>query len=152
MGTATLEFSAMLSTVLAGWLSDKIGGRRGMICVVCMIPAFFAFVGILYSPNNELWLDLALFGVVGFFVYPAQMLLGICALDVTSKKAVGTANGLLSVLGSLGRVVESKGIGALAQHYGWDAALYGILASVLVGIVLMSFMWNMTPKSAVASP
>jgi len=148
MGTATLEFSAMLSTVLAGWLSDKIGGRRGMICVLCMIPAFFAFVGILYSPNNELWLDLTLFGIIGFFVYPAQMLLGICALDVTSKKAIGTANGLLSILGSLGRVAESKGIGTLAQHYGWNAALYGILASVVAGIALMSFMWNMTPQPA----
>jgi OPA family glycerol-3-phosphate transporter-like MFS transporter len=150
IGTATLEFSAMLSTVLAGWLSDKIGGRRGMICVLCMIPAFLAFVGILYSPNNKLWLDLALFGVIGFFVYPAQMLLGICALDVTSKKAIGTANGLLSILGSLGRVAESKGIGALAQHYGWNAALYGILIAVLVGIALMSFLWNLTPKSGEA--
>jgi OPA family glycerol-3-phosphate transporter-like MFS transporter len=148
IGTATLEFSAMLSTVLAGWLSDKIGGRRGMICVLCMIPAFLAFVGILYSPNNQLWLDLALFGIIGFFVYPAQMLLGICALDVTSKKAIGTANGLLSILGSLGRVVESKGIGALAQRFGWNAALYGILISVLVGIALMSALWNLTPKSA----
>ena len=150
IGTATLEFSAMASTVLAGWLSDKIGGRRGMICVVCMIPAFLAFVGILYSPDNKLWLDLALFGVIGFFVYPAQMLLGICALDVTSKKAVGTANGLLSILGSLGRVAESKGIGALAEHYGWNAALYGILIAVLVGIGLMSFLWNLTPKSGEA--
>jgi OPA family glycerol-3-phosphate transporter-like MFS transporter len=150
IGTATLEFSAMASTVLAGWFSDKIGGRRGMICVLCMIPAFLAFVGILYSPDNKLWLDLALFGVIGFFVYPAQMLLGICALDVTSKKAIGTANGLLSILGSLGRVAESKGIGALAQHYGWNAALYGILIAVLVGIVLMSFLWNLTPKSGEA--
>ncbi len=150
IGTATLEFSAMLSTVLAGWLSDKIGGRRGMICVVCMIPTFLAFIGILYSPNNKLWLDLVLFGIIGFFVYPAQMLLGICALDVTSKKAIGTANGLLSILGSLGRVAESKGIGALAQHYGWNAALYGILASVLLGIALMSFLWNLTPRSAEA--
>ena len=150
IGTFTLEFSAMASTVLAGWLSDKIGGRRGMICVLCMIPAFLAFVGILYSPNNQLWLDLALFGVIGFFVYPAQMLLGICALDVTSKKAIGTANGLLSILGSLGRVAESKGIGALAQHYGWNAALYGIMISVLVGILLMSFLWNLTPKSGEA--
>jgi sugar phosphate permease len=49
-------------------------------------------------------------------------------------------------------VVESKGIGALAQHYGWDAALYGILASVVAGIALMSFMWNMTPKSTTVSP
>ncbi len=150
IGTFTLEFSAMISTFLAGWLSDKIGGRRGMICVLCMIPALLAFVGILLSPNTELWLDLTLFGVIGFFVYPAQMLLGIMALDVTSKKAIGTANGLLSIMGSLGRVAESMGIAALAQHYGWNAALYGILISVVVGIGLMAFLWKLTPQSAEA--
>jgi OPA family glycerol-3-phosphate transporter-like MFS transporter len=150
IGTATLEFSAMFSTVLAGWLSDKVGGRRGMICLLCMIPVFLAFVGILYSPDNKLWLDLALFGVIGFFVYPAVMLLGICALDVTSKKAIGTANGLLSILGSLGRVVESKGIGALVDRYGWNSALYGILASTFLGIVLLSFTWKLTPGVAEA--
>jgi sugar phosphate permease len=47
-------------------------------------------------------------------------------------------------------VAESKGIGALAEHYGWNAALYGILIAVLVGIVLMSFLWNLTPKSGEA--
>jgi OPA family glycerol-3-phosphate transporter-like MFS transporter len=121
-----------------------------MICLLCMIPVFLAFVGILYSPDNKLWLDLALFGVIGFFVYPAVMLLGICALDVTSKKAIGTANGLLSILGSLGRVVESKGIGALVDRYGWNSALYGILASTFLGIVLLSFTWKLTPGAAEA--
>jgi OPA family glycerol-3-phosphate transporter-like MFS transporter len=78
------------------------------------------------------------------------MLLGICALDVTSKKAIGTANGFISILGSLGRVVESKGIGALVERYGWNAALYGILTSTFLGIVLLSFTWKLTPKSAEA--
>jgi OPA family glycerol-3-phosphate transporter-like MFS transporter len=150
MGTATLEFSAMLSTVLVGWLSDKLGGRRGMICLICMVPVFLAFIGILYTPDNKLWLDLALFGVIGFFVYPAVMLLGICALDATSKKAVGTANGFISVFGSLGRVVEGKGIGSLAQRFGWNAALYGILVSTFLGILLLAFTWKLSPKAAEA--
>lgn len=119
-----------------------------MICLLCMIPVFLAFLGLLFSPNNKLWLDLALFGVIGFFVYPAVMLLGICSLDATSKKAVGTANGFISVFGSLGRVVESKGIGALAERYGWNAALYGILISTLLGIGLLAFTWKVSPKAA----
>ena len=150
MGTATLEFSAMFSTVIVGWLSDKWGGRRGMICLLCMIPVFLAFLGIIYSPNNKLWLDLALFGVIGFFVYPAVMLLGICSLDATSKKAVGTANGFISIFGSLGRVVESKGIGTLAERYGWNVALYGILVSTFLGIALLAFTWKVSPKAAEA--
>jgi OPA family glycerol-3-phosphate transporter-like MFS transporter len=88
--------------------------------------------------------------VIGFFVYPAVMLLGICALDATSKKAVGTANGFISVFGSLGRVVEGKGIGSLAQRFGWNAALYGILVSTFLGILLLAFTWKLSPKAAEA--
>src|SRR5271166_1125731 len=145
IGTAVLEASAMLSTVLVGWLSDKLGGRRGMICMVCMIPVLVAFIGIIYSPDNKLWLDLALFGVIGFFVYPAVMLLGICALDVTSKKAVGSANGFISIFGSLGRMVEGKGIGTLAERYGWNVALYGVAISTVLGIILLMFTWRLSP-------
>jgi OPA family glycerol-3-phosphate transporter-like MFS transporter len=146
-GTFILESSAMLSTVLVGWLSDKLGGRRGMICLLCMIPVFLAFIGIIYSPDNKLWLDLTLFGIIGFFVYPAVMLLGICSLDATSKKAVGTANGFISVFGSLGRMAESKGIGTLVEKYNWDVALYAIALSTFLGIVLLAFTWKLSPGS-----
>ena len=71
---------------------------------------FLAYVAILYSPDNELWLDLALFGVIGFFVYPTILLLVVSALDFTSKKAVGTAAGLIGLFAYLGRVIEGKGI------------------------------------------
>jgi len=145
IGTAVLESSAMLSTVLVGWLSDKLGGRRGMICLLCMIPVFLAFIGIIYSPNNKLWMDMALFGIIGFFVYPAVMLLGICSLDATSKKAVGTANGFISIFGSLGRMAESKGIGTLVERYNWDVALYAIAISTFLGIVLLAFTWKLSP-------
>jgi len=148
IGTFILEFSAMLSTVLVGWLSDKLGGHRGMICLLCMIPVFLAFIGILYSPDNKLWLDLALFGIIGFFVYPAVMLLGICSLDATSKKAVGTANGFISIFGSLGRMAESKGIGTLVERYNWDVALYAIAISTFMGIVLLAFTWKLSPGGA----
>jgi OPA family glycerol-3-phosphate transporter-like MFS transporter len=150
IGTAILESSAMLSTILAGWLSDKLGGRRGMICLLCMIPVLLAFIGIIYSPDNKLWLDLTLFGIIGFFVYPAVMLLGICALDATSKKAVGTANGFISIFGSLGRMAESKGIGTLVERYNWDVALYAIAISTFLGIVLLAFTWKLSPGAAEA--
>ena len=49
MSTAALEFSAIFSTILMGWLSDKLGGRRGMISVLCMIPVLAVL------PGNHLW-------------------------------------------------------------------------------------------------
>jgi len=58
---------------------------------------------------------------------------------------VGTAAGFLGLFGYLGRVAEGKGIGTLAERYGWNTALYTIMASAFVGIVLLSLMWKLSP-------
>jgi len=145
--TAIFEFAGIFSTILMGWLSDKTGGRRGMISLLCMVPVFLAFGGILYTPPGMLWLDLTLFGIVGFFVYPPVMLLGVTGLDFSSKKAVGTAAGFIGLFGYIGRTVQGKGIGTLAERYGWNSALYAILACTLAGIVLLAWTWKLKPRA-----
>jgi OPA family glycerol-3-phosphate transporter-like MFS transporter len=147
ISTAVLEFSAILSSILVGWLSDKLGGRRGMISALCMIPVLLAYIGILYSPDNMLWLDLVLFGVIGFFIYPTILLLVVSALDFSSKKAIGTAAGFVGLFGYLGRVVEGKGIGTLVERYGWNVALYAIMAATLLGVMLLSLTWKLSPHN-----
>lgn len=147
LSTAIFEFAGIFSTILMGWLSDKAGGRRGMISLICMVPVFLAFGGILYTPPGMLWLDLTLFGIVGFFVYPPVMLLGVTGLDFSSKKAVGTAAGFIGLFGYLGRTVQGKGLGTLAERYGWNAALYAILASTFAGILLLGLTWKLKPRN-----
>jgi MFS transporter, OPA family, glycerol-3-phosphate transporter len=146
--TALFEFAGIFSTILMGWLSDKAGGRRGMVSLICMVPVFGAFAAILYTPPGMLWLDLTLFAVVGFFIYPPVMLLGVTGLDFSSKKAVGTAAGFIGLFGYIGRTVQGKGLGWLAQNYGWNAALYAILASTAAGIVLLAWTWRLKPQVA----
>jgi MFS transporter, OPA family, glycerol-3-phosphate transporter len=147
--TAVLEFAGIFSTILMGWLSDKAGGRRGMVSLLCMIPVFAAFAGILATPPGMLWLDMTLFAVVGFFIYPPVMLLGVTGLDFTSKKAVGAAAGFIGLFGYLGRTVQGKGIGWLAEHYNWDAALIGILGCTFLAVILLAFTWKLRPRSEV---
>jgi OPA family glycerol-3-phosphate transporter-like MFS transporter len=151
LSTAVFEFAGIFSTLLMGWLSDKAGGRRGMISFVCMVPVFAAFAGILYTPPGMLWLDMTLFGIVGFFVYPPVAMLGITGLDFTSKKAVGTAAGFIGLFGYVGRTVQGKALGSMAESYGWSAALYAILASTFVGVLLLSFTWKLKPRTAGAA-
>jgi OPA family glycerol-3-phosphate transporter-like MFS transporter len=148
VSTALLEFSGVVSTIIMGWLSDKVGGRRGMISLLCMIPVLFSFIGIIYAPDNKLWLDLVLFGVIGFFIYPPVMLLGVTALDFSSKKAVGSAAGFVGLFGYLGRTIEGKGIGELAERYGWNTALSAIVISTFLGILLLSLTWRLSPRNA----
>jgi OPA family glycerol-3-phosphate transporter-like MFS transporter len=143
--TAAIEFSAIFSSILVGWLSDKLGGRRGMISMLCMIPVLLAYAGIVYLPGDRLWVDMVMFGAIGFFVYPTVLLLVVSALDFTSKKAVGTAAGFIGMFGYLGRVVEGKGIGVLAERYGWNTALGAVMVCVLAGILLLSLTWTLSP-------
>jgi OPA family glycerol-3-phosphate transporter-like MFS transporter len=143
-----LEFAGIGSTILMGWLSDRLGGRRGMVSLFCMIPIFFAFGVIYYNPPGALWLDLTMLAVIGFFVYPPVMLLGVAALDVTSKKAVGTAAGFVGLFGYIGRTAQAKGLGWLANNpeYGWNYVLYAILGATLLSILFLSFTWNIKPR------
>lgn len=156
-GTAVLilEFGGIPSTLLMGWLSDRVGGRRGMISLLCMIPIFFAFIGIFLTPPGHLWIDLSLLAVVGFFVYPPVMLLGVSGLDLTSKKAVGTAAGFIGLFGYIGRTVQAKGFGWIADYYGklygqeagWNMVIYAILVCNAISILLLAFTWRIKPRA-----
>ncbi|MBF0545917.1 MAG: MFS transporter [Candidatus Riflebacteria bacterium] len=148
-GTSTMfiELSGIPSTLLIGWISDKCSGRRGMVSLLCMIPIFFAFLGIMLNPPGHLWIDMALLGIVGFFVYPPVMLLGVAALDLTSKKAVGTAAGFVGLFGYIGSMVQAQGIGYLAQNYGWPSVFYAILGCTVMAIIILSFTWKIKPRS-----
>jgi MFS transporter, OPA family, glycerol-3-phosphate transporter len=148
MSTAVFEFAGIFSTLIMGWLSDKAGGRRGMVSLLCMLPVFAAFAGILYTPPGMLWLDMTLFAVVGFFVYPPVMLLGVTGLDFSSKKAVGAAAGFIGLFGYLGRTVQGKMLGMIAERQGWDAVLYAVLAATFASIVLLSLTWRLSPRTS----
>jgi len=148
--TAIFEFAGIFSTLLMGWLSDKAGGRRGMVSLLCMLPVLAAFAGILWTPPGMLWLDMTLFGVIGFFVYPPVMLLGVTGLDFTSKKAVGAGAGFIGLFGYLGRTVQGKGLGWIAERWGWDAALWSILGASLLAIVLLAWTWRLRPQATPA--
>lgn len=150
-----IEFGGIPSTLLMGWLSDKVGGRRGMVSLLCMIPIFAAFTGIYLNPAGNLWLDMLFLAIVGFFVYPPVMLLGVYGLDLTSKKAVGTAAGFIGLFGYLGRTVQAKGFGWMVHHFGnlyglevgWNMVILSILGCTVLAILILGFTWNVKPKA-----
>jgi len=149
------EWGGIPSTVLLGWLSDRIGGRRGMVALLCMLPVLAAFTTILFTPPGYLWLDMTMLAVVGFFIYPVLNLILILSLDLTSKKAVGTAAGFIGLFGYVGRMTQAQGFGLLQKHfkglYGehatWDMVLYSILVCATLAIVLLAFTWRLRPRA-----
>jgi OPA family glycerol-3-phosphate transporter-like MFS transporter len=146
LSTLVIEFAGAAGMLCLGWLSDKLGGRRGRLSALAIIPLLIAFAAIRVTPQGMLWLDITLFAVVGFFVYTPVMFSGVMSLDLTNKKAVGTAAGFVGLFGYIGRVVQGKGLGWTAQHYGWNAALGAVLVCTFLALVLLAFLWNVRPR------
>lgn len=144
--TTIIEFAGAAGMISMGWLSDKLGGRRARVSFIAMLPLAFAFAAIAYVPPRYLWLDMVLFGVIGFLVYVPVMFSGVVSLDLTSKKAVGTAAGFVGFFGYVGRVIQGKGLGWIAQHHGWDTALWAVVICTVIGAVLLATLWNVRPR------
>ncbi len=150
-----IEFGGIPSTILFGWFSDLLGGRRGMVSVLCMVPILAAFTVIWLTPPGYFGLDLAMLAIIGFCIYPVINLIVIQALDLTSKKAIGTAAGFIGLFGYVGRAVGGKGFGWLLRHLqptfgisaAWSVVIAIILACTLLGIILLAFTWRLKPKA-----
>jgi OPA family glycerol-3-phosphate transporter-like MFS transporter len=154
-GKMALEFGGIVPTILFGWLSDRIGGRRGMIAALCMLPIIVAFAGILWTPSGYLWLDYLLLMLIGCFIYPVINLITVAALDIASKKAIGTAAGFIGLFGYVARMVQVKGFGRVVDYYtvtqgkehAWNIVLYTVLVCAAITSVLLSFMWKTRPRA-----
>ncbi len=155
MGLMAIEFGGIPSTILFGWLSDRLDGRRSMVATVCMVPIIGAFTAIIFTPPGYLWLDFTMLVIIGFFIYPVINLIVIAALDIVSKKAIGTAAGFIGLFGYLGKMVQAKGIGRIVdvyteshdEHEAWLIALYAILICAVIATLLIGLMWRVRPRA-----
>jgi OPA family glycerol-3-phosphate transporter-like MFS transporter len=155
LSTTALELGGIVPTIALGWLSDKLGGRRGMVASLCMLPILAAFTVIIYTPRGYLWLDMTMLFVIGFFIYPVINLITIAALDIVSKKAIGAAAGFIGLLGYVGRAAMEKGFGAAVhaytpshgKEYAWNIVLLVTLASGGIAMALLACMWKMRPRA-----
>jgi OPA family glycerol-3-phosphate transporter-like MFS transporter len=150
-----IEFGGIPSTILFGWVSDRIGGRRSLVAALCMLPIIAAFAAILVTPPGYLWIDYLMLMTIGCFIYPVINLIVIAALDIASKKAIGTAAGFIGLFGYLGRMVQVKGFGRAVDHYtathgeayAWNVVLYTTLLCAAAAAVLLALMWKTRPRA-----
>ena len=137
------ELAGIPGMLFCGWASDRLfHGRRSPIMVICMALVAGAVAVYWLNPKGNFVVDsLALFAI-GFLIYGPVMLIGVAAVDLVPKKAVGTAAGLTGLFGYLGATAAELGLGIIVQQYGWDAGFIVIIASALLSIALLAFTWN----------
>jgi OPA family glycerol-3-phosphate transporter-like MFS transporter len=134
----------------AGWLSDKVfKGQRGPVGTVYMFALALALLMFWKMPADyELFTSIALI-LVGFFVYGPQVLAGVASADFASKKAIGTANGLVGAFGYIGSGLSGICVGVLSDLWGWGASFIFFIIAALLGSLFFYLTWNRQPKDAI---
>ena len=145
---SVFEIAGIFGAYAAGWISDKLDGRRGPVSVFFMLLLLVAVMLMFFVPAGQRLTMAALFGALGFFVYGPQMLVAVAAADFATKAASSSAVGLTGLLGYLGASVCGVGTGLLVDAFGWNGAIGLYAVSALIGCALLTLTWSQTAVKA----
>lgn len=151
IGTAALTSAVFpllgsAGSIVAGWVSDRMGARRGPVLVVMCLLLTGSIVGFSRLPaDSGLWLPATL-GLVGFSLYgPYSLMAGAVAMDFGGQQASASAAGIIDMIGSVGAIVTGVGMGYLVDTLGWDSAFAVIIALAAAASALSLLLWNLRP-------
>lgn len=138
------ELAAVVGTVFAGWITDRLFAGRGVrTCVFCMLFAGLCALGFWCLPAGaSIWQATLLLMGTGFFIYGPQALIGIVAAQQATNDAAAMANGFMGIMGYAATTVSGLGIAFISEHLGWNAALLSIGGFALVGMVFFLLAWS----------
>ncbi len=147
MSVFVLELAGIPSTLLMGWLSDRLEGKRALVSLACMLPVVLGFLFLVLQPFSHIGYHMMSLALIGFFIYPPVMLLGVAGLDFSSKKAVGAAAGFIGLFGYLGRTFQGALLGYLADAGRWDAVIWFIVGCGLAACILLLGVVGVRPAT-----
>lgn len=140
---AGFEISGVIGMLLGGWLTDRVfGGRGARACLVYMAMAGLAVFCFWQTPAGNPLAGTALLCAAGFFIYGPQALIGITVANLATKRAAATAAGFTGIFGYASTIVSGVGLGALAQHRGWDAVFLSLVIISAIGTALFALAWK----------
>ena len=137
------EAGGFVGSLIAGWCSDFFfKGRRIPVAILYIACCIGSIAGFWYAPNTSTFLNgLALFAI-GFFIFGPQMLTSMATVEVTHKKAAGTAMGFASLFAYTGAAVAGYPMMLLADKLGWEGFFIALGAAGIICICLQLPLWN----------
>ncbi|MCI3861392.1 MFS transporter [Lactococcus garvieae] len=137
------EWAAIPSTLLAGFLSDKLfKGYRMPPAIISLILIVFCLIGYW---NSTSVISVTIFAAAaGCLVYVPQFLASVQTMEVVPPFAVGSAVGLRGFMSYIfGSTLGTSLLGVAVDHYGWNAGLFLLLGATIICIVfcVLSHFW-----------
>ncbi len=148
------EWAAIPSTLLAGWLSDKLfKGRRMPLAIICMTLIFICLIG--YWKSESLLMVTVFAAIVGCLIYVPQFLASVQTMEIVPSCAVGSAVGLRGFMSYIfGASLGTSLFGVMVDKMGWHGGFYllmgGSSAAYSSATSLIAARWNLS--NSVKSP
>ena len=138
------ELAAVVGTVCAGWVTDKVFKGRGCRTGVffMLFAAAFAFGFWLLPEGAPAWQATLLLMGAGFCIYGPQALTGIIVANQATKEAAALATGFAGIMGYLSTTVSGIGIAFIKETFGWGVTLCAVAFFALVGMALFLCAWS----------
>ena len=138
------ELAAVVGTICAGWVTDKVFKGRGCRTGVffMLFAALFAFGFWSLPEGAPVWQATLLLMGAGFCIYGPQALTGIIVANQATKEAAALATGFAGIMGYLSTTVSGIGIAFIKERFGWGVALCSIAAFAIVGMALFLCAWR----------
>jgi OPA family glycerol-3-phosphate transporter-like MFS transporter len=138
-GFSLFELGGILGMISAGWISDLIfKGKKPIVNIIFLTVSFFLILSYFFIPAGPKYqiLDYTCLFLIGTFIYGPVMLVGLQAIDMVPKPAAGSAAGYTGLFGYIfGTIPATLGIGAVADHFGWNSVFVLLLISCVFGII-----------------
>jgi MFS family permease len=137
MATTIVSWMIVVTSPLQGWLVDRFGARR---VILCSIPAFGVGVAALSLLPPVLWVYYAawvIIPVLGLGLFPLSYLKIVSGWF---ERRLGFALGLANSGVAIGSILLPIIVGTLIAHYGWRQAYLGI------GLIVLLVTWPVAAR------
>lgn len=129
------EWAAIPSTLLAGWLTDKLfKGRRMPLTMICMALIFVCLIG--YWKSESLLMVTIFAAIVGCLIYVPQFLASVQTMEIVPSFAVGSAVGLRGFMSYIfGASLGTSLFGVMVDKMGWHGGFYLLMGGIVCCIL-----------------
>jgi MFS family permease len=135
---------------LAGRATDRwFAGRRAP--VICLLMAVLGALSLIYdrAVESSVLGAMLLLVVIGFCIYGPQVLLvGTAPADLAHRGTSAAAAGFVNFMGYIGAAAGDvvTGYYSMAEHGGWQLAIYIWAGWAFAGAAIMAILWNTTAE------
>ncbi|WP_232699589.1 phosphoglycerate transporter PgtP [Brevibacillus daliensis] len=129
------EWAAIPSTLLVGYLSDKLfKGYRMPPAMIAMSLIFFCIIG--YWQSTTIFMTTVFAAIIGCLIYVPQFLASVQTMEIVPPFAVGSAVGLRGFMSYiLGASFGTTLFGVMVDTVGWNGGFYLLLVAVVLCLV-----------------